>query len=148
LISTHIKLSSKLIVKYKDYIGKDVYVFQYKKNKFKNIELEDIIPQELIIDSYIKTAKMHNLEVEDKEINSLILKSKPYCEYNKDIMENFNLDDSFKKNFKEILNQEIENKLTSLKDENSFEKTFSDYHIWVSNLVMEIQKTDTITDTK
>lgn len=129
---------------YKDYMNKDIYVFQYKNEKKKSteIELEDILPFSIILDSYNKSATKHNFEFDKKELSLLIKGDLSFIEYNKIVMSNLykgNDIESFKGDFKEILNKEVHNKLSESKDETSFKKEFAEFFKWSSEVITEIE---------
>lgn len=129
--------------KYKDYINKDIFIFQYenKKKKSEELELEDILPSSFILDCYNKTSKQHDFEFKTKQIDKLMSKDKSFEEYNKKIIETLYAGrnaNTFKEDFKKILNSEIKNKLTEVKDVDKFKDLFPDYFNWAASIISEI----------
>lgn len=130
--------------KYKDYMNKDIYVFQYENGSIKSpeIELEDILPNSIILDSYQKTAIKHEVEFDEKELLKLMKGDQSFIEYNKTIMENHykgNGIDLFKGEFKEILNNEVSIKLSETKDEKTFNEIFPEFLKWSTEVISEIE---------
>jgi len=127
--------------RYKNYIDKDLFIFQYEnENKPDNniIELEDLIPIEIINESYSETLKALNILDDFEEFKSDGL---AYSSYNDKILNSFlsskNEKEIFKANFKKLLNDKIKNKLDSINDPKGFENAFSEYSTWVNKAVVE-----------
>jgi len=131
--------------KYKDYVGEDIYIFQYGNGEKKSskIELEDILPVSIILDSYNKTAQLHQFEFVQKDLKKLVKKDKSFTEYNKEVLDtlyNGNSLESFKGKFKEVLNSGIKDILKENIDEDAFGKAFPDYFNWSNKMISSIKE--------
>ena len=131
--------------RYKDYINKDIYVFQYEneENNSSKIELEDILPLPLILDVYKKTAIEHGHECKIQDLNELVTKDKTIKECDENIIKTFysgkdiaTFSKMFKGTFKEILNFEIKNKINETIDEKSFGIAFPNYFCWATKIIV------------
>jgi len=148
--------------KYKDYINKDVYIFQYEKKDDRNqIELEDLLPEEVILDSYLSAFKAIDQEIEGKEILTHIEKGVWYFKFNEQILntmiKDFSKKDEFKATFKNTLNKEIEKAVTSM-NEADFKAKFKTYCEWANSIIVTLnskekteknhEKTEAVADKK
>lgn len=137
------KLKSFIEGKYKDYLNKDVFIFQYSKPSLagKDIELEDILPKELMIKSYMATFEFLNIDINIKTIQDIINKSSYYADYDEGIIAlvESKLQSEFKGKLKEILNSNIKGLFKEIKDENKFNEVFPDYSVWVKSIFEEIK---------
>lgn len=129
--------------KYKEYLNKDVFIFQYSKSSLagKDTELEDILPKKLLIESYITTFEFLKIDINIKTIQDIIHKSSSYAEYDEDIIAlvEEKLQSEFKGKLKEILNSNIKSLFGEIKDENKFNEVFPDYSIWIKSILDEIK---------
>lgn len=126
--------------RYKDYLKKDVFVFQYEKNNLKELEMEDILPKSIIVESYIETLKTYDDSVDISTIEKLVDESEPFFKYNQTIIEKFSksIDGDFKALFKELLNKRIKKELENNKSKADFSKNFSEYEKWANGMIKEI----------
>lgn len=134
-------LKKMLEARYKDFLNKYVFIYQYDDSKLKELELEDILPQELIIDAYKKTDELLGINIDQKNVAKVIKAGISFVEYDDEILESIYLNhkESFKPKFKEVLNNLIIAKLKNIKKE-SFIKTFPEYDIWIKNTIALIIK--------
>ncbi len=129
--------------KYKQYLNRDVFVYQYlnKSKKQDDIEFEDLLPINLMNEIYEETAKNQDFEFDVKKLKKVIKKNISFSSYNKQIMEDFlegNNKDEFKEKLKEILNSTIKKKVEECKDSDMFKKEFPDYAIWANEIIENI----------
>jgi len=129
--------------KYKEYLNKDVFIFQYSKSSLagKDTELEDILPKKLLIESYLATFELLKIDINTKTIQDIINKSSSYAEYDEDIIAlvEEKLQSEFKGKLKEILNSNIKSLFGEIKDENKFNEVFPDYSVWIKSILEEIK---------
>jgi predicted ATP-dependent endonuclease of OLD family len=138
------KLVDFITSKYKDYIDKDIYVFQYENEKKKDakiIELEDLIPVEIIKESYLESFKSFKVQY---DFDSLNFEETTYSSYNPDILDFFSFDkeqnELFKAKFKQILNDKIKSKIDGLNgNDDSFEETFNEFSGWANLVAKKIK---------
>ncbi len=129
--------------KYKEYLNKDIYVFQYiNDNKdSKEIELEDLLPQPLLVNTYIETSALQDVNITKTELKKSITKKSNFHNYNKEIMKVYFKDEQkeiFKGKFKEVFNKDIETELGKIEDEEAFKKSFPDYYKWVTEIILQL----------
>ncbi len=120
--------------KYREFLKKYVYVFQYNLNdgKTDNVELENLLPTELLDEVYsITESKFENIDSESV----------------RGIIENHNCNGVSKEEvsdvkgvFKECLNSHIKAKLNGIKKQEDFESTFPEYSSWAKSVINEINK--------
>ncbi len=136
------KLKSFLEGKYKEYLKKDIYIFQYSKKQLgeNETELEDLLPKELIVDSYVDSFKFFNIEQSKDKINQIVSNSLSYAEYDTTVVElvESKLVSDFKGKFKEILNQSIKDLLQKVKNEQNFKDSFPEYYEWIIQVMQVI----------
>lgn len=134
------KLKNMLEGRYKEYINKDVFVFQYEKEKLKELELEDILPQKTILSTYKETDDFFGVGVDQEKIKKLVNEDASFIEYNDNILDTHytNQKEDFKAKFKELLNKNIGEALKEAKDKASFEKAFPEYEKWVRGMIASI----------
>jgi predicted ATPase len=135
------KLKRFIESQYKKYLNDDIYVFQYiNENEKSGIELEDLLPNDLIINCLNYVYNKYRIEFNEKEIND-IKKDKNYTQYSEKIFirKIFNEDyEKAKADFKEILNSSIQKKLEMAKNEQEFAKEFPGYFIWVKSVIESV----------
>lgn len=134
--------------KYKDYLDKDIYVFQYNKdikgNNSPVIELEDILPISIIKQSYLSTVNSLELDIKEKIIDDILKMHLLYVDYNKEILDlvNGDIDENiFKGKFKTILNSVILSKIADKKDKDYYKKEFEIYSNWTNELIIKLKDT-------
>ncbi len=128
--------------RYKDYLNQDVFVFQYERNDLKVLELEDILPPKIIIESYLETIKHFSLTIDKSEIEKLVSDKEPFINYNDSVINKCKPEskDAFKAKFKEKLNNRIEKELESINDKQSFSQFFSSYDSWAKVVIGKINE--------
>ncbi len=138
------KLRKFIESKYKNYINSDLFVYQYESTKGNDdIELEDLLPNELIEKTYKMTIDLFNRS-EKSKISKMSWNETKYCEYNNDILHSLDLDESkkeqFKGRFKENLNRNIKELLETSKTVEDFEKKFQEYFKWINGIIDSLKK--------
>jgi len=138
---------------YKDYINKDVFIFQYEYNGIKNVELEDLLPDDIKLEAYNNVLLTENKDTIDKDnYSSLIKDFSSFSEQYREICKKFDLvGNNIKGVFKEKLNQEIENEIKNvLNSEDVLKKKYNIYLLWFENVLksfknaLELEKKDNI----
>lgn len=130
--------------KYKEYLNKDFYIYQYSKSTKEDIdiELEDLLPIDLITSSYIDTAKHLNFDSTNIEkISTMIKENFYYSVYGPKILSLVNKADQelFKAKFKEALNTKIKGEYSKLRTEDEFKEKFQEYYYWVSKILSDLK---------
>ncbi len=129
--------------KYKDYLNRDIFVFQYTNTKKKNnnIELEDIFTVDFIIETFMDTAKQLKLSITQKEIEKQISEEDNFANYYEAVIKKLVRDDKpdvFKGKFKEVLNARIRKSIQDIKDEETLKKSYPDYFKWVTDMTAKL----------
>lgn len=138
------ELKKTIEARYKDYIGSDIYVFQYgidKKVKDELLELEDILPLELICEAYIETAKSLELTISLDEIKKIVNEKEGYIKYNEIFVTKYiraSIKDDFKAAFKQTLNDIIKRYIKSNNNELDFKRVFNLYNKWAMSVISKI----------
>jgi predicted ATPase len=134
------ELKQFLESKFKGYIGKDILIFQYSTPKFinKEIELEDLLPAQILINSYIDTFNFLEIEHNQEDIATKINESLPFIDYDSYIVntyveQSYQID--FKGKFKEVLNKNIKSTLDKQMKEDKFKETYPEYCNWVIEVI-------------
>lgn len=139
------ELKKFIEVKYKAYLGKDIFIFQYENNSKNSneLELEDVMSSQFIIDTYIETNKQIGSSLNESTI-------KIYVNENNAFNSSFDLitkylskpdhKDIFKAKFKEVFNSRIKAKCQEDKDGQGFNKMFPIYTEWVKQLIKTINE--------
>lgn len=120
---------------YKAYFGKEIFVFQYKKNQTDKIELEDLLPDPFLKKIYELTCKLtgdNYFDVDEINIDTL-----GFIDYNNLIMEKLDIKNRarFKGIWKDTLNKQIESQLESIKSEEDMNNSFPIYLGWLSEVI-------------
>lgn len=130
--------------RYKDYLDKDIFVYQYSNEKKgeKEIEFEDLLPAQFIIETYQAVCKQLNITIQERELKKLITEETPYTNYEKEIIQKVDEDkqEQFKIKFKETLNLKIKSSFESLVDEEKFKIAFPEYYKWVTEIIAKLPK--------
>lgn len=128
--------------RYKDYLNRDVFVFQYERNDLKVLELEDVLPLTMIIESYLETIDHFCLSIDKSDIEKLVTDKEPFIIYNDSVINKCNPEckDKFKAKFKENLNKRVEKELERIKDKDSFSQIFSSYDSWAREVIGKINE--------
>jgi len=132
--------------KYKDYVSKDIFVFHYASPE-NAIELEDLLPKDIIKSVYIKTFTDLKIDFDINKLDKILSKQKTcYAQFNEAIKIKFHAKENslFTQYFKEFLNDEIEkglDELNSGKDFNSRFKKYFDFATFVINNLSPKDKT-------
>lgn len=138
------KLKIFLEDKYKDYINKDVFIFQYAKSSIDegDIELEDLLPKQLLIETYYSTFKSLNVNIQSDMIEDKVCNVTSYTEMEKIVTKlvEVNLQAEFKGKFKEILNQLIRSQFKEIRNEEKFKELFPEYYLWVSGVIGKMKE--------
>ena len=132
--------------KYKEYLNKDIFVFQYTNDikDSKEIELEDLIPSSFLIDTYIEMNDQLDINFTGTELKKLITKTNHFSNYNEEIMDKYitkEQKEDFKGQFKEVFNKKIKTELGKITVEAPFQKSFPDYFEWANNVISSIKTT-------
>lgn len=139
-------MSLKLFLegKYKDYIGKDIFVFQYvnagKKDSNIDIEFEDLFEAEFMLKVYEKTFVQNEIPYKLEELKGYITNDINFVSYNEEIIAQIVPElnkDEFKGSFKGILNSEIRE---VVKNEEDFKKTFPLYFDWANEVLSSLKE--------
>lgn len=128
--------------KYKEYLNKDVFVFQYENKKKKNtdIEFEDLLSESFIIETYEETGKLKGVALGQKELSKYITAESNFTNYDENILKKLvktNIDD-FKISFKESLNNKIKAATNTNTSEELFKKAFPEYYNWSTEILAKI----------
>jgi hypothetical protein len=104
---------------YREYIDKDVFIFQYNNDIVKNAEFEDLLPDDLKLEVYNKVLSSENKSIIDTEKYSSLTKGhSSFAEQYEGICNAYDLTESnIKGLFKEMLNNALENEI-----KNSFDR--------------------------
>jgi|GEM_PF-6132510 len=123
--------------KYKNYVDKDIYVFQYDIDKKETeIVLEDMLNHKIILDCYKRVFEKFVIDYDQKKIEAEI-KSNSFKTYHEKIISTELFQDNWdqaKGDFKDILNTVIREKLAQAKNEEGFKKEFPEYLTWVKSV--------------
>jgi hypothetical protein len=127
--------------KYKEFLNKDVFVFQYARENLtkKEIELEDLLP-ESILQEVIAEASASILPEENPSLANMVDNGVSFAEYFKQITAKIDADKRlrFKEITKTLLNAKIAEKVGNIKNMPVFDETFSAYTIWARATVETI----------
>lgn len=125
--------------KYKDYVDKDIFAFLYKINgNSANCELEDLLPESIIIDSIKESLKINVIaELSTEKIETFANSTKSYEVYMKEIKDQISEEKSeaFISTFKEDLNKNIKSSYGKTTDADSFNKSFPKYNAFLEKLM-------------
>jgi len=138
------ELKKFLTGKYKHYINKDIFVFQYPKTNLEG-ELEDILPDDIITQSYCESFDKLNIDFDEPKLKKILAEntSKGYSEYSKIISTEYNIkkEMGFNKVFKEVLNDTIDSRCKQIKTKEQFKAAFEKYSDFGQKLIDEIKQT-------
>lgn len=127
--------------KYKDYIDNDIFVFQYGKDSFNIVELEDIMPKDIIKNVIDETSKYFGKSITSSQIEKFESNEIIFSDFINSIVVEDIKPEEFKEKFKEIFNKNIASKFSSMK-KNDFSDQFGEYKAWAKNcLDSVIEKT-------
>ncbi|MCK5701010.1 MAG: AAA family ATPase, partial [Cyclobacteriaceae bacterium] len=129
------KLREFLEKKYASFMEKCIFVFQYYKDKKnKDIELEDLLPSEIIYKSLEEAISSTGLSIDLKKVTS----KKQY----KIISENLKieLDEGQQSRFIPAFKSNLNMKVRELceKQSNNFEEVFSEYSLWATETMKSL----------
>lgn len=131
--------------KYKKYIGTDIFIYQYdnqaKKGKDKNIELEDLLPTEVIQSVYLKVFERLKHDIDSKEIKKVVNDEELYAKYDEIILKTYvHIDhqNDFKAFFKEELNDIIKSDLLVFTKAENFSEKYDIYTKFANTLISDI----------
>jgi len=135
-------LKKFLTGKYKPYIDKDIFVYQYPKVD-KVGELEDLLPECILTEAYSKSFDSLDIEYEKAELEGLISKNykKGYSNYSEIIKETYLLSEvpEFNSFFKETLNMTIGTKCSKTNKVGTFQSVFGQYFKFSNQMIKEIK---------
>ena len=132
------KLTTFIKGKYRAYIDKDIFVFQYGDNTEKVGELEDLLPKEMILDSINQTLQAEGITTQNTDEIEKMMKSKLlFAEYLEDIFPESSKE-KLKARLKEMLNDILNAQLAKI-NKKDFEDTFSQYFKWANKVVSLIR---------
>lgn len=126
--------------KYEAYIGRDIFIFQYD-NSLKDsseLELEDLMPTQFIIDTYVKSSERVSSPLTALTIGKYVNEKHTFNSYNDIILKALIKPDhqeNFKAKFKEVLNLRIREKCQEDKDGQKLDKIFPVYSEWAKKVV-------------
>jgi len=133
--------------KYKDYINKDIYIFQFVTETDSDnpeFELEDLLPKSIIKNTYKKTFDDLKVEFDLKELDKILEVDKLYSTYSKNLINELDFDSSeinrFKGYFKMNLNNEILNEIKNCKDKKEFNEKFSAFNNWANDVMKKLKE--------
>jgi len=129
--------------KFVDYLNKDVFVFQYRCDNITNIELEDLLPEEIKIDTYNEL--LSSKGIEDKitmtDYLSFIATHSSFSEQFDQICDKYGIsDDGTKGIFKEKLNNILEKDIAKIDNAENLKKRYSNYYEWFEAILDEWKK--------
>lgn len=125
--------------KYKAYIDKDIFIFQYD-NSLKNskeLELEDLLSSQFIMETYMETGKQLSAPFSESTIKNHVNENDTFNSYNDMITKKLikpDQQDNFKAKFKEVLNSRIKAKCEEDKDGQGLGKILPIYSEWVKQI--------------
>jgi hypothetical protein len=125
--------------KFKKYLKKDVFIFQYTYDDIEHAEFEDLLPDNIKLEAYNNVLLSESKETIDKGKYSLLIKDHLsfYEQYN-EITKNFDLvEDHIKGLFKEMLNKELEN---NVKNNKMNKEEYSNYFEWFKEAMKSCKK--------
>ena len=134
---------------YKNYIDQDIFVFQYNKVKVKKsspIELEDILPSELIFSCFENSLQKSNIDIDDSNMREKLIGKKTFTEL-LDYFAELYLDNdqsqknSFKEFVKDALTEEVSGKIEAIKRIESFSQEFNEYYCWAESVIEKLNDT-------
>lgn len=134
------ELKSFIESRYKDFIDKYIFVFQYSRDDMQNktVELEDLLPSTLLSEVVKKSAVELDSGFEPDLLDQ-VLSSQSFAEYFHVIANHFEEATLFKSMVKRTLNLSLRDKLESIK-KSEFEEQFSSYSSWAHGVVNAIKK--------
>lgn len=122
--------------KYKAYINSEIFIFQYG-NERETMELEDLLPNSILLASCLKTNSNLNLSIEESKLNETISSDNLYV-HKIGVIKNLVSEDMREKfiaTFKENLNNEILSECSRVNDGNSFNEVFSTYTKFANGVI-------------
>ena len=127
--------------KYKDYINKDIFVYQYKKEGKKESELEDLLPQNILKSIYTETGNCLKLEVVEDNLRKYDFENDSFAELNVEILNDLNIPDKtgFKAVWKNNLNLEIENISRKTDKKDLIIETYPEYSEWFKSVIEKLK---------
>ncbi|GAB5405716.1 MAG: hypothetical protein Aurels2KO_39470 [Aureliella sp.] len=131
------QLSAFLNGKYRDFFDRYIYVFQFSRDNLKGeLELEDLIEATMIKQCLKETAKLLSLKLQLDQVDD----TKRFAEYIQNIDGGGN-GSEWKALFKDILNQEIEQK-SAVKNQREFEAAFPKFMAWANDVAEKLCSQD------
>jgi energy-coupling factor transporter ATP-binding protein EcfA2 len=123
--------------KYKDYIERDIFIFQYGVENIDKPEFEDLLPNKIIEDS---VTEMLNELIPDHNITINSKEETLYKTYFKEFVIS-KVDPTLREivspNFKGKLNRIIERKVSEVQNAENFKVEFEKYFTWAKKEVIE-----------
>ena len=134
-------LKKMLVGRYKDYVNKYVFVYQYEKDKLKELVLEDILPQRLVLETYKETDELLGIGIDQARVGKLVQGGSSFIEYDDVVLDTLHINqkEEFKAKFKELLNNRINAILEKTNDKESFAKAFPEYEKWARGTIETIK---------
>lgn len=130
--------------KYKDYLNKDIFAYQYSRGgTAEKCELEDLIPEKWLVDSYIDLGNKYDIQLLESDIESIISENNCFNNYNIKVLEKYfdnDIVNDLKGEFKSFLNKRIVSKLGDLNMKEKFEEELPDYYTWACKVISELKE--------
>lgn len=135
-------LKDFIIGKYKDYLDKDLFIYQYSSEKGEiDIEFEDLLSEDILKSTYLSTFQELNYNIDNSHFTDINWSDTKYIEYNEDLLNFLSLNKSerevFKMTFKQKLNKQIELIIQETKKED-IEKIFKIYIDWFNKIIVSL----------
>jgi predicted ATP-dependent endonuclease of OLD family len=128
--------------KYKDYMNKDIYVFQYlvddSKLKDEEIEFEDLLEKSFLQEVFVEVFEKSDIKIDIQKVEKLLKGVRIFSNILQSIIETYVPNDQkeeFKGKFKGCLNQRIKNAAEDSEFQNKFSETFPKYSDWASTVI-------------
>ena len=138
------KLRAFIESRYKDFMNKYIFVFQYARKDMqgKLVEIEDLLPENILSDAITKSTADLNDNTGRGVVEETIDVSRPFDEYltqvcNKiaSLRKSVEGKRQFKSRFKSILNSDVAAELESIKSKDEMKKHFPEYTPWALSVV-------------
>jgi predicted ATP-dependent endonuclease of OLD family len=130
--------------RYKNYIYRDIFIFQYTNTKKHGdiIEFEDLLPLAFINKIYVEAGKAVNVVILEKDLTKHITAETTFEKYHEILIKTLipvEKQDEFNVQFKSYLNESIKKDLQTTKNEETFKNNFSDYYLWVQDVIKNLR---------